>query len=169
MCVSWYSCPQIRFCHSPLQADIRGVLKGYTPHDHYYEFTKFVPYLLDDAVIGTVSCAPAMTGFDDTGLLPFIAAAASNTTVLAEGFADFLPTAAIEFHYDNILTWKQVKTCRLCSYRWDFPVKLFLHAALYWRTSNITMLTVQNVYTLGHSAGSEAVEHHDLLPTGRRP
>ena len=98
-----------------LQLDIRGLLKGYTATDYYYEYTKFVPYLLDDAVIGSVSCAPAKTNFDSGGLLPFIAAAASNTTVLAEGFASFLPTAAIEFHYENILTWKQVKDS-LCAH-----------------------------------------------------
>ena len=101
---------------SNLQLDIRGVLKGYTATDYYYEYAKFVPYLLDDAVIGSVSCSPAKTNFDYSGLLPFIAAAASNTTVLAEGFANFLPTAAIEFHFENILTWKQVKDTFVCTW-----------------------------------------------------
>ena len=104
---SWTSYYSFRcvFC-SILQLDIGGVLKGYTA---YYEHTTLVPYLLDDAVIGSVSCIPAKTDFDSIGLLPFIAAAASNTAVLAEGFADFIPTAAIEFYFENILTWKQVK------------------------------------------------------------
>ena len=107
---SWTSYYSFRcmFC-SILQLDIGGVLKGYTAYDYYYEHTKLVPYLLDDAVIGSVSCIPAKTDSDSSGLLPFIAAAASNTTVLAEGFADFIPTAAIEFYFENILTWKQVK------------------------------------------------------------
>ena len=107
---SWTSYYSFRciFC-SILQLDIAGVLKGYTAYDYYYEHTKLVPYLLDDAVIGSVSCIPAKTDSDSIGLLPFIAAAASNTTVLAEGFADFIPTAAIEFYFENILTWKQVK------------------------------------------------------------
>ena len=111
------------------------MLKGYTPDDYYYEFAKFVPYLLDDAVIGTVYCAPAMTGYDDAGLLPFIAAAASNTTVLADGFADFLPTAAVGFRYEDVLTWKQVNTVSLTCH-WVFPLKCFLsHAVLYYQYS----------------------------------
>ena len=105
---SWTSYYSFRcmFC-SILQLDIGGVLKGYT--DYYYEHMTLVPYLLDDAAIGSVSCIHAMTDFDSSGLLPFIATAASITTVLAEGFADFIPTAAIEFYFENILTWKQVK------------------------------------------------------------
>ena len=142
------------------------MLKGYTPDDYYYEFAKFVPYLLDDAVIGTVYCAPAMTGYDDAGLLPFIAAAASNTTVLADGFADFLPTAAVGFRYEDVLTWKQVNTVSLTCH-WVFPLNFFI--------SCITLLLIfmdvckQSVYTLGHSAGSEAVEHNDVLSAGGWP
>ena len=78
--------------------------------DHYYyEYAKLVPYQLDDAVVGTVLCDIVDASSDYNDLLPYIAAAASNTTVLAEGFADFYPTTAVVFFYENILTWKQVK------------------------------------------------------------
>ena len=97
--------------HSCLQLSITGVLDAHIPvSDHYYyEYAKFVPYQLDDAVVGTVLCDIVNASSDYNDLLPYIAAAASNTTVLAEGFADFYPTTAVVFFYENILTWKQVK------------------------------------------------------------
>lgn len=91
-------------CYSTLQ--LTSVLDGYMPAaDHYYyEYAKFAPYQLDDAVIGTVHCDIVNATSDYNDLLPYIANAASNTTVLAEGFADFYPTTAVGFHYENILT-----------------------------------------------------------------
>ena len=150
-----------------LQLDIRGLLKGYTATDYYYEYTKFVPYLLDDAVIGSVSCAPAKTNFDSGGLLPFIAAAASNTTVLAEGFANFLPTAAIEFHYENILTWKQVNDS-LCAHGQRHP---YNHPSTVLYHCNYTVEWERKVFWHGYmcvyTAGPEATEQDSVPPTGR--